>query len=221
MATNTGILDLVKPAGNENALISVINSNMDKLDAEAGRSRGNIAANYSTSSAYDVGDLCIYQGNLYRCNTAIASGEEWTAAHWTQVNIAGELDSQKQAIANLGNNIGTLSSLKTSAKTSAVDAINEVLGLAQCRRMYISANGSIDIAVPDSREIYFFVCPSTGEYYLGAVNGNSNTITKIAGSATASKLTATRGSYKITLTSSQTWGMLVYVLAPFSTTGGV
>lgn len=100
MATNTGILDLVKPAGNENALISVINSNMDKVDAEAGRQRGNIAANYSTSSAYDVGDLCIYQGNLYRCNTAIASGEEWTAAHWTQVNIAGELDSQKQDIAS-------------------------------------------------------------------------------------------------------------------------
>lgn len=145
MATNTGILDLVKPAGNENALISVINSNMDKVDAEAGRARGNIAANYSTSSAYDVGDLCIYQGNLYRCNTAIASGEEWTAAHWTQVNIAGELDSQKQditsntqAIANIGKTItnGNLESghlysvvfaetaLANSRTTVLVDLVN-------------------------------------------------------------------------------------------------
>lgn len=117
MATNTGILDLVKPAGNENALISVINSNMDKVDAEAGRQRGNIAANYSTSSAYDVGDLCIYQGNLYRCNTAIASGEEWTAAHWTQVNIAGELDSQKQDIASNTQDI--------ASNTQAIANLNE------------------------------------------------------------------------------------------------
>lgn len=104
MATNTGVIDLVKPAGNENALISVINSNMDKIDAEAGRARANVAANYSSTSAYAVGDLCIYQGSLYRCNTAIGSGgENWTAGHWTQVNIAGEL-------ATLNDQIGTLNS---------------------------------------------------------------------------------------------------------------
>ena len=169
------------------------------------------------------GKYVLWNNNMYTANSNIASGDD-LSSKLTACADGGlnELSANTtQAIANLGNNIGTLSSLKTSAKTSAVNAINEVLGLAQCRRVYIGANGSVDIAVPDAREIYFFVCPSTGEYYLGAVNGNSNTITKIAGSATASKLTATRGSYKITLTSSQTWGMLLYVLAPFSATGGV
>ncbi|MBR3333267.1 MAG: hypothetical protein IKG23_03150 [Clostridia bacterium] len=129
MATNTGILDLVKPAGNENALISVINNNMDKVDAEAGRQRGNIAANYSTSSAYDVGDLCIYQGNLYRCNTAIASGEEWTAAHWTQVNIAGELDSQKQDITSNTTAIANLNS-KTAKRVMNTTTVTKNGGTA-------------------------------------------------------------------------------------------
>lgn len=190
MATNTGILDLVKPAGNENALISVINSNMDKVDAEAGRQRGNIAANYSTSSAYDVGDLCIYQGNLYRCNTAIASGEEWTAAHWTQVNIAGELDSQKQditsntqAIANIESKIsnnGVLLATFTGAtqeKTlaEAITHFKFVLLVAY----FISGGTSFAVAstiVPVSLEVTNIIaCLNDGTIRKVQVTRNSDT----------------------------------------------
>lgn len=155
MATNTGILDLVKPAGNENALISVINSNMDKLDAEAGRSRGNIAANYSTSSAYDVGDLCIYQGNLYRCNTAIASGEEWTAAHWTQVNIAGELDSQKQAIAN---KLGTDDIADNLTTTTAGKVLDARQGAILSRDIAVHEVTDCNDAIEANYRPYFFMC---------------------------------------------------------------
>ena len=53
---NTTNIDLVKPAGTDHELIRVINSNMDKIDAEAGRQRGNFAGTYSTTSGYAVGD---------------------------------------------------------------------------------------------------------------------------------------------------------------------
>ena len=97
---NTAIIDLAKPAGTDHALISVINSNMDKIDAEAGRQRGNFAGTYSTTSGYAVGDYCIYQGNLYRCTTAIgSSGENWTAAHWTQTKAGTELKGLSDHIA--------------------------------------------------------------------------------------------------------------------------
>lgn len=113
MATQTTVLDLTKPAGNENALISVINGNMDKVDAEAGKVRGNVAADYSTSSAYAVGALCIHDGNLYSCNTAIGSGgEAWTAAHWTQVTIAGEIAGVAADIPEVVDNLTTTSSTK-------------------------------------------------------------------------------------------------------------
>ena len=98
---NTAIIDLAKPAGTDHALISVINSNMDKIDAEAGRQRGNFAGTYSTTSGYAVGDYCIYQGNLYRCTTAIgSSGENWTAGHWTSVKVGTELKGLSDQLAN-------------------------------------------------------------------------------------------------------------------------
>lgn len=109
MATTTSVLGLTKPAYSEAADVSVLNSDMDLIDAEAGRVRGNIAANYSASSAYAVGDLCLYTGVLYRCKTAIGSGgEAWNSGHWDAVKIAGQLSALSDQIASLNGNIQTL-----------------------------------------------------------------------------------------------------------------
>ena len=103
MATTTTNLGLTKPAYSDSADVSVLNSNMDLIDAEAGRVRGNIAANYSASSAYAVGDLCLYTGVLYRCKTAIGSGgEAWNSGHWDAVKIAGQLSALSDQIGNIG-----------------------------------------------------------------------------------------------------------------------
>lgn len=48
-----------------------------------------IASMYSSSSAYAVGAYCIYEGKLYRCTTAIATGEAWTVGHWSQISVTG------------------------------------------------------------------------------------------------------------------------------------
>lgn len=53
---------------------------------------GNLAAAYSTTSAYNVGDYCIYQKQLYRCTTAISSGgEAWNSSHWTAIKALTEM----------------------------------------------------------------------------------------------------------------------------------
>lgn len=141
MATTTTNLGLIKPALSESADVGVINDNSDKIDVEAGKARANLAATYSASSAYAVGDYCERGGNLYRCTTAIGSGgEAWNSGHWTQVAATSEIPkivdnlSSTSATAalsakqgkTLNDRIGTLSSLSTTAKTSAVVAINEV-----------------------------------------------------------------------------------------------
>lgn len=59
-----------------------------------------LAPTYSTSGTYAVGDYCIYNGNMYRCTTAIPSGESWTSGHWTQVAVGSEVGSLKSAIQN-------------------------------------------------------------------------------------------------------------------------
>lgn len=100
MATTTSVLGLTKPAYSESADVTVLNSDFDLIDAEAGRARGNIAADYSASQAYAVGDLCLYGGVLYRCTTAIGSGgEAWNSGHWSAVKIAGQLSALSDQIA--------------------------------------------------------------------------------------------------------------------------
>ena len=47
-----------------------------------------IAPQYSASGTYAVGDVVIYNGDLYRCTTAITRAEAWTPAHWTAVSMA-------------------------------------------------------------------------------------------------------------------------------------
>lgn len=48
----------------------------------------NLADPYDSSASYAVGDLCVYEYALYKCNTAIGSGgEAWNAAHWTAVSV--------------------------------------------------------------------------------------------------------------------------------------
>lgn len=56
-----------------------------------------VAAQYSTSATYNVGDYVIYNGSLYRCNTAITTGEAWTAAHWTAVSLGDDVTAISSA----------------------------------------------------------------------------------------------------------------------------
>lgn len=107
MASTTTNLGLTKPAYSDDADISDINGNMDLIDAEAGRVRANVAANYDSSETYAVGDYCLHDGSLYKCSTAISSPEAWTAGHWTQIKITGELSTLNGKIATQEYTIAT------------------------------------------------------------------------------------------------------------------
>lgn len=58
----------------------------------------NFAPVYSSLTLpVPAGTYCIRDGLLYRANTMIASGEAWTAAHWTRVNVGGDVGDMKSA----------------------------------------------------------------------------------------------------------------------------
>ena len=46
---------------------------------------------YDPTATYAVGDYCIYNNVLYKCNTAIATPEAFTPAKWDATNVAEEL----------------------------------------------------------------------------------------------------------------------------------
>ena len=126
MASTTTNLGLTKPAYSDDADISDINGNMDLIDAEAGRVRANVAANYDSSETYAVGDYCLHDGSLYKCSTAISSPEAWTAGHWTQIKITGELSALNGKIENfISKDYGTLT-WTTDLKTSIVNLLESV-----------------------------------------------------------------------------------------------
>ena len=58
----------------------------------------NLAADYSSSKTYSVGEYCIYNGSLYRCITAITTAEAWTAAHWTAAVIGDDVGDLKSTV---------------------------------------------------------------------------------------------------------------------------
>ena len=64
------------------------------LTALQGTVNDNTADAYSSSSTYKVGQFCIYNNTLYKCNTAITTAEDWTAAHWTATTIAEEIENR-------------------------------------------------------------------------------------------------------------------------------
>lgn len=58
------------------------------IEADVGDTQKMIADEYDATATYAVGDVCIHDGELYQCNTAIAAAEEWTAAHWTEIQVS-------------------------------------------------------------------------------------------------------------------------------------
>lgn len=58
----------------------------------------DIAPTYSDAAVYPVGAYVYYNGDLYRCTTAITTAESWTAGHWTQAALGNDVTDLKSAL---------------------------------------------------------------------------------------------------------------------------
>ena len=55
---------------------------------EDGATKASLAPEYSATSAYSVGAIVYYGGNIYQCKTAIPEGgEAWNAEHWELMKL--------------------------------------------------------------------------------------------------------------------------------------
>lgn len=110
----------------------------------------SIADEYSSSSTYVVGDMCMHEGQLYECSTAISTAEAWTAAHWTAKTVADEVSSLKGGLTDARTDIGDLSNLETTEKSNLVAAINEA---AESGGAVDSVNGQTGTVVLDAEDV--------------------------------------------------------------------
>lgn len=95
--TEVNIFDEALQAAADSAIAGAVEEIQAQTPVVTGM-QNSIAPTYSASSTYAVGDYVIYNAQLYKCNTAITTAEAWTASHWTQISLSGEVINLKSAI---------------------------------------------------------------------------------------------------------------------------
>ena len=79
-------------------LVNAIEAAIAQIPATDTNLKGALAPTYSDSAVYAVGQYAWYDGKLYRCTTAITSGETWTSGHWTEAKLAQDVCELKSAL---------------------------------------------------------------------------------------------------------------------------
>ncbi len=83
---------------------SAIPTKTSDLNNDSGYVNSSIIANpYDETSTYAVGEYVTHENNLYKCNTAIATAEEWNAEHWTLVDVISAIPTKTSDLNNDSN----------------------------------------------------------------------------------------------------------------------
>ena len=93
MATYTDNFGLVKSAYGEKADVAVINGNMDTIDGIMHSNRTMLAPAFSQTEDYAVGDVVVYEGNLYRFIVPHSAGN-WDGTEVEQTTLGEEVSTK-------------------------------------------------------------------------------------------------------------------------------
>ena len=74
-----------------------------------------IAAEYSTSKTYSVGDVCTHDGKLYECIVDIPTAEGWTSAHWKVSNLGDVASDLNRQLSDLEDTVSTTQIINTAS----------------------------------------------------------------------------------------------------------
>lgn len=80
------------------SLIAQIEAAVDSIPVDYSGLLATIAADYSSSKTYQVGQYAWQGGVLKRCIVPITTAETYTAAHWTNAVIGDDLSALKSAL---------------------------------------------------------------------------------------------------------------------------
>lgn len=75
----------------------------------------DFAEEYSTSETYNIGDYCIHNSVLYKCNTNNTTGT-WNNNAWDRVSVADELVDHKNTLNQFDQNMAYVESGNTATR---------------------------------------------------------------------------------------------------------
>lgn len=140
---------------------NTINAAMQAVvDANA----ANMAKAYaSLTFPVPLGTYCLNENLLYRCIVPIASSESFTAAHWTRVYVADEVQDEKIA---LGSSLSPfVEGAIFSGSANILDATRSIAGatISVDGAITSNANRSVSDYIPvNEGDVIYFYCLSGG-----------------------------------------------------------
>ena len=142
----------------------------------------SISPTYDGTKTYAMGAYCLNGGKLYRCTTAIDEPEAvFNSAHWTEVNVGGEVSDLKSAFV-----ADSCDGLMYSKTMTGIETITDTLPL-EARKLYrivvdyagvnytirfVRADGTYALVLVDSYsqslDTYFWLTESTPKIRIWA-----------------------------------------------------
>ena len=105
------------------ALIEEIEDAVDSIPVDYSGLLATIAADYSSSKTYQVGQYAWQGGVLKRCIVPITTAETYTAAHWTNAVLGDDVSALKSAINEM-----TIRDITSEIKNSGYINTNKSVG---------------------------------------------------------------------------------------------
>ena len=147
---------------------------------------------YSSSYAYRVGDLVMYNGSLYRCIQAHAAGTAapGNTSYWSAVASAGDIPTKTS---QLQNDSGFVTSASVPTKTSQLQNDS---GFITSSSLPTVNNGTLTIQ-QDGTTVGTFTANQAGNTTVNLTSGGGGTLsgTILGGFVGASGGSATPGNY--------------------------
>ena len=97
-ATLTALATKIATAFNFTGALQTTNKTLTGAINEIAQGGGGgstdiIADDFSTESTYAVGDYVIYEGDLYKCTTAVTTAGAWDSTKWTETLVMDEVEA--------------------------------------------------------------------------------------------------------------------------------
>lgn len=139
---------------------------------------GTIADPYSDEVSYEVGDYCVYQGNLYVCNNDTSG--DWTAADWNKTSLTTAFgDIASRAVpTHVRAAIHTLLDSAAYADTGLTDEIAVVESWAEAVTSLVLSANTLSLSGSTPQTLIPTVVPSSASV---SWSSSDNSIATVVG----------------------------------------
>ena len=143
---------------------------LSKYDENDAALFNNMSDQYSASRTYDVGDICIYDNNLYKCVTAVETAETFDQTKWNKASFAALHADQEKKISENTQSLTNVNNLK---RTYLRLVLPNVAAEAKAVCDYINKNYLLGQLSP-VHTVEFDVVAANADWFSGVLSTDSN-----------------------------------------------